>query len=232
MKPCWKGYTQKGYKKKGKRTVPNCVPVKESNSESRYCPKCKKEETKAECKYGPEYWEKFAIPTTNQSKFSVASVHPSNESFNHIITHTSADARRAQTREKIKKLTTSPNTNEADAAKRKLGGVQLPLVNSRELKSYGDFIREATSKKDMACNKPKSDPVGDSITGKSHVVKACSGGKEKLIRFGQRGVKGSPKKEGESDRYKNRRKRFQARHAKNIKKGKMSAAYWANRVKW
>jgi len=57
-------------------------------------------------------------------------------------------------------------------------------------------------------NKPKSDPVGSGETGKSHVVKACEGGTEKLIRFGQRGVKGSPKKKGESESYANRRKRF------------------------
>jgi hypothetical protein len=74
----------------------------------------------------------------------------------------------------------------------------------------------------MACNKPKSTP--DHST-KSHVVKACEGGKEKIIRFGQKGVKGSP--EGSA-----RNKAFKARHAENIKKGKMSAAYWANKVKW
>ena len=84
----------------------------------------------------------------------------------------------------------------------------------------------------MKCNSPKSDPVGDSLTGKSHVVKACSGGKEKIIRFGQRGVKGSPKKKGETKEYASRRHRFQTRHAKNIAKGPMSAAYWANKVKW
>jgi hypothetical protein len=74
----------------------------------------------------------------------------------------------------------------------------------------------------MKCNKPKSTP--DHPT-KSHVVKACEGGKEKIIRFGQQGVKGSP--EGSA-----RNKAFKARHAANIKKGKMSAAYWADRVKW
>lgn len=95
------------------------------------------------------------------------------------------------------------------------------------------YIGESNySKENLKCNKPKSDPVGDSITGKSHVVKACDNGEEKLIRFGQRGVKGSPKKEGESEDYANRRKKFKARHAKNIAKGKMSAAYWADRVKW
>ena len=74
----------------------------------------------------------------------------------------------------------------------------------------------------MACNKPKSTP--DHPT-KSHVVKACEDGKEKIIRFGQQGVKGSP--EGSA-----RNKAFKARHAENIKKGKMSAAFWANKIKW
>jgi hypothetical protein len=84
----------------------------------------------------------------------------------------------------------------------------------------------------MACNKPKSEPHGSGETGKSHVVKACEDGEEKLIRFGQLGVKGSPKKKGESKQYAMRRHMFQTRHAKNIAQGKMSAAYWANKVKW
>ena len=78
-------------------------------------------------------------------------------------------------------------------------------------------------------NKPKATP---SHSKKSHVVLAKVGDKTKLIRFGQQGVSGSPKKEGESESYRNRRQSFQARHAKNIAKGKMSAAYWANKVKW
>lgn len=81
----------------------------------------------------------------------------------------------------------------------------------------------------LACNKPKRTP---SHKTKSHVVKACEKGVEKIIRFGQQGVKGSPKKKGESEAYAARRKAFKARHAKNIAKGKMSAAYWANRTKW
>ena len=101
----------------------------------------------------------------------------------------------------------------------------------KEGKTFSSFIDEA-KKSEMKCNSPKAEPVGDSLTGKSHVVKACENGKEKLIRFGQRGVKGSPKKEGESKEYASRRNRFQTRHAKNIAKGKMSAAYWANKVKW
>lgn len=112
-----------------------------------------------------------------------------------------------------------------------------PLITTSNSKSKNYLLNnktigESIDKDKMKCNKPKSDPVGDSKTGKSHVVKACEGGKEKIIRFGQRGVKGSPKKEGESDEYASRRNRFKSRHAKNIKKGKMSAAYWANKVKW
>jgi len=95
-----------------------------------------------------------------------------------------------------------------------------------------DDISEGIDKSKMKCNKPKAQAVGNSLTGKSHVVKACANGQEKIIRFGQRGVKGSPKKKGESKAYASRRSRFKSRHAKNIAKGKMSAAYWANRVKW
>tara|TARA_R110001599_G_scaffold8540_2_gene41370 strand:+ start:129 stop:419 length:291 start_codon:yes stop_codon:yes gene_type:complete len=79
-------------------------------------------------------------------------------------------------------------------------------------------------------NKPKRTP---SHKTKSHVVVAKVGTKIKTIRFGQQGVKtaGAPKK-GESRTQKMRRKSFKARHGKNIAKGKMSAAYWADREKW
>jgi len=80
-----------------------------------------------------------------------------------------------------------------------------------------------------AVNKPKKTP---SHPTKSHVVVAKEGNKVKTIRFGQQGVSGSPKKAGESEAYANRRKSFKARHADNIAKGKMSAAYWADRAKW
>lgn len=78
-------------------------------------------------------------------------------------------------------------------------------------------------------NKPKRTPGHPK---KSHVVVAKVGSKVKTIRFGQQGVSGSPKKEGESKAYAARRRSFKARHAKNIAKGKMSAAYWADKVKW
>jgi len=67
---------------------------------------------------------------------------------------------------------------------------------------------------------------------KSHVVVAKEGSKIKTIRFGQQGVKGSTPKKGESQAAKDRRKSFKSRHAANISKGKMSAAYWADRCKW
>lgn len=78
-------------------------------------------------------------------------------------------------------------------------------------------------------NKPKRTP---SHPTKSHAVLAKSGDQVKLIRFGQQGVKGSPAHKGESAAARKRRAAFQARHAANIAKGKMSAAYWANKVKW
>ena len=78
-------------------------------------------------------------------------------------------------------------------------------------------------------NKPKRTP---SHPKKSHVVVAKVGKKVKTIRFGQQGVKGSPKKEGESKAYAARRRSFKARHAKNIAKGKLSAAYWSDKIKW
>jgi len=85
-------------------------------------------------------------------------------------------------------------------------------------------------KSEMKCNSPKSTP---SHPKKSHVVKACSAGKEKVIRFGEQGAKtaGKPKM-GESDTMKKKRASFKARHGKNIAKGPMSAAYWADKVKW
>jgi hypothetical protein len=70
-------------------------------------------------------------------------------------------------------------------------------------------------------NKPKRTPNAK----KSHAVLAKQGSKIKLIRFGQQGVQGSP--DGTA-----RNRAFKARHAKNIAKGKMSAAYWADKVKW
>ena len=78
-------------------------------------------------------------------------------------------------------------------------------------------------------NKPKRTP---SHSKKSHVVLAKEGDRVKLIRFGQQGAKTKPPRKGESQADKDKRASFKARHAKNIAKGKMSAAFWADKVKW
>ena len=83
-------------------------------------------------------------------------------------------------------------------------------------------MAERLDKSKMKCNSPKTTPNHPT---KSHVVKACEGGTEKIIRFGQQGVKGSPSGSA-------RNKAFKARHAQNIKKGKMSAAWWSAKIKW
>ena len=79
-------------------------------------------------------------------------------------------------------------------------------------------------------SKPKRTPGHPT---KSHIVVVKDGGKVKTIRFGQQGAEtaGDPKK-GESERMKKKRASFKARHGRNIAKGKMSAAYWADRTKW
>lgn len=78
-------------------------------------------------------------------------------------------------------------------------------------------------------NKPKRTPNHPT---KSHVVVAKDGDQIKTIRFGQQGVSGSPKREGESESDKARRASFKARHKANIDKGKMSAAWWSSVTKW
>lgn len=91
-------------------------------------------------------------------------------------------------------------------------------------------MTERVNKSTMACNKPRATPTHPK---KSHVVKACAQGKEKVIRFGEQGAETAGKpKQGESERMKKKRASFKARHSANISKGKMSAAYWADKVKW
>ena len=80
----------------------------------------------------------------------------------------------------------------------------------------------------MGYNKPKRTPKHPT---KSHVVLAKEGDKIKLIRYGQQGVSGAGKNP-QTEKDKARRRSFKARHAKNIAKGKMSAAFWANKTKW
>ena len=109
------------------------------------------------------------------------------------------------------------------------------MFGSFSKETLGEFYAayaEKLDKEKMECNKPRATGPGDSS---SHVVKACGKGIPeggKIIRFGAKGVKGSPSKEGESQSYKARREAFRARHKKNIDKGPISPAWWANKVKW
>lgn len=80
-----------------------------------------------------------------------------------------------------------------------------------------------------AVNTPKLTP---SHPSKSHVVMAYDGESYKLVRFGQQGVRGSPKRSNESKEYRKRRINWKKRHKKNIQRGKLFGAYWSNKVKW
>ena len=101
----------------------------------------------------------------------------------------------------------------------------MPVRRSRK-KRNGKLKRAGVS----GYNKPKRTPKHKT---KSHIVVAKVGNRTKTIRFGQQGAKTAGKpKAGESARMKKKRKSFKARHRRNIAKGKMSAAYWANKVKW
>ena len=113
----------------------------------------------------------------------------------------------------------------------------MAVRRSSKRKSAPKQRRAGSGKKDSRLkkagvsgyNKPKRTPGHKT---KSHIVVAKENGKVKTIRFGSQGVSGSPKKVGESAKYKARRLAWKARHAKNIARGKMSAAYWADKVKW
>jgi hypothetical protein len=113
--------------------------------------------------------------------------------------------------------------------------VESKLNESQELKEDKNKDSLLAKAGVSEYNKPKKTPNHPT---KSHVVVArykdrkTDKMKKKLIRFGQQGIKGSPKKKGESDSYRKRRKAFKARHAKDIDKGPESAAYWANKYKW
>ena len=327
---CWPGKVATKTKMKDGEEVPDCRSIKEASEMKRYCPKCAKEETRDECKYGKKYWDMFSMPITLKD-YTPNTPHPGNmpeekdyeysmarSELSTIVTAAKRLRKKigkgegnleAWVQSKITKaadyidtaadyidsgemkkesisiedangnhyaqfidiIKTQPlkasrgigskllgesvgKSTKLKPVSRLNGSVQVaqvyPLpkfsglvkqaqtptkeevqVANYNMKTFVKFISEA-KKSEMKCNSPKSQPVGNSLTGKSHVVKACSNGEEKLIRFGQRGVKGSPKKEGESKAYASRRNRFKTRHAKNIAKGKMSAAYWADKVKW
>ena len=119
------------------------------------------------------------------------------------------------------------NINAKQARIKAGSGEKMRKVGSKGAPTKADFVQSAkTAKKPKeefsGFNKPKKTP---SHPTKSHAVLAKSGDEVKLIRFGQQGATGSP--DGTK-----RNEAFKARHAKNIAKGKMSAAFWSDRVKW
>ena len=109
-----------------------------------------------------------------------------------------------------------------------LAGMFRSLVE--EIRSIAESDGVLTRAGVSGYNKPKRTPGHPK---KSHIVVAKSGGQVKTIRFGEQGAEtaGAPRA-GESERMKKKRASFKARHRRNIKKGKMSAAYWADKVKW
>ena len=174
-----------------------------------------------------------------------SAVDPDNEDDNNYSADKTNNPKKLRKQKAMGEVSEAKNDSylETDMKKRQKNN-EKAIADMKKTKGYADMVKAArkhfgeeveiseAKKSEMPCNKPKAQAHGSGETGKSHVVKACEAGKEKLIRFGQLGVKGSPKKEGESKEYASRRQRFQTRHAKNIAKGKMSAAYWANKVKW
>ena len=108
------------------------------------------------------------------------------------------------------------------------GGAPPPLPCNMGREGVGRIVEVGAGVSGF--NKPKRTP---SHPKKSHIVVAKEGDKIKTIRFGEQGAKTAGKpKAGEGDKMRKKRASFKARHAKNIAKGKMSAAYWANRAKW
>lgn len=147
---CWKGKKlgNPPTKMKGGKEVPNCVPMSEESDvgsigdqdvplkmtlhheEKRYCPKCKKDETGSECRYGEKYWRMFSIPSSlaPEKPYSIAKTHPANEAVSFEI---GSGHRQAQRQAKIRNLATgTTNKGEKEAALRKLSGPSLPLADS------------------------------------------------------------------------------------------------------
>ncbi len=128
-----------------------------------------------------------------------------------------------------------PNTIK-ESAKKVITTIVQKFIFSQKTESFFNYFRKRMSidayKKRYgikAFNKPIKTP---SHRNKSHLVVAKEGGIVKVIRFGQQGVKGSPFEKGETKENRTRRVNWYKRHAKNIKKGKLSAAYWAAKTKW
>lgn len=104
------------------------------------------------------------------------------------------------------------------------------MIPQQTMTAFHDELEKIAGAKSVEYNTPRRTPEHPT---KSHIVVAKEGDKVKTIRFGEQGAEtaGAPK-DGESDRMRAKRASFKARHAKNIARGKMSAAYWADKVKW
>jgi hypothetical protein len=247
--PCWSGYKKDPNKKDFEED--SCVKVSEQSNVNLQLTRAKAEEAKADAKYAntvgrlskqgadPEIVSETTIPTQYGHNFSVTLMWRAKYYNIQMFFPQIRMPNRREISDEANKV--YPNckviTYTPSRIQQNLPIIQVPDKKSKNYLmnngTIGEGVEIVESKKsEMACNKPKSEPHGSGETGKSHVVKACEDGEEELIRFGQLGVKGSPKKEGESEEYANRRNKFKKRHKKNIKKGKMSAAFWANKVKW
>lgn len=245
--PCWDNYKRKKGTKKFEKG--SCVPVEEQSGLQQRLVTAKLKKAKAEQEYArtigtlsrqgadPETVTEASLLPQNGQNMSVTVLWRGRYYGLQMFFPQVKVPNRREIADAVDKV-----YPEAKVVTYSVSNIQpnVPIIQLPKSKNYllnngniGEEVEISEAKKsEMACNKPKSEPHGSGETGKSHVVKACEGGKEKLIRFGQLGVKGSPKKEGESEEYADRRRGYKKRHKKNIKKGKMSAAYWANKVKW
>ena len=245
--PCWDGFKRKKGTKKYEKG--SCEPVEEQSGLQQKLVAAKLKKAKAEQEYAktigtlsrqgadPETVTEATLPAQNGHIMAVTVMWRGKYYGTQLFFPQVKLPNRREVTDAVNKIYPESKVITYGVSNAQPG---LPIVQLPKSKNYllnngniGEEVEISEAKKsEMPCNKPKAEPVGDSQTGKSHVVKACKGGKEKLIRFGQRGVKGSPKKKGESKAYAKRRRKFKARHAKNIAKGPMSAAFWANKVKW
>lgn len=119
-----------GAKNWGNKTKKESFELQEMGESMRYCPKCEKNETSKECKYGEKYWAMFSIPSSlaPEQPYSIAKVHPANEQTSFEI---GGGHKSAQKQAKIRNLATgTTNPNEKSAALRKLSGPSLPLADS------------------------------------------------------------------------------------------------------
>ena len=224
-------------KKKKKKKV-----VSEESEDKRYCKLCRREEKKTECSYCPKMWEKYTISEMAPAIAALGRIALSAGARQGAKSAISSEVKDIA-KEKLKNVIQDKLASASERLtnpRENVGGGNDENIESSDsdasayTKALSNIlkIKESVNKDAMKCNKPKAQAHGSGETGKSHIVKACEGGNEKIIRFGQLGVKGSPKKEGESKEYASRRNRFKTRHAKNIAKGKMSAAWWSSKVKW